>query len=178
MEREKRELETDSAEQEQHRNPQERIGAVCNSGLDFVEVEAPGKTVEVAETEQFKSSRYRAHQNVLGGSFGTELVAFVPSGKSVHRDGRDFQAEEEREQVAGADDRESAERRERDCSDEFGDLVHLRLAVSAVFEVILRKPHAEQCAHHEHFTHEHAEVIDFPVADEESSDSIVERDQV
>ena len=178
VEREKRELETDSAEQEQHGYPQERVRTVCDSGLDFVEVEAPCKTVEVAEAEQFKSRRDRTHQNVLGGSFGTELVAFVPSGECVHRDGRNFEPEEEREQVAGTHDCEAAERRERDCSDEFGDLVHLRLAVSAVFKVILRKPHAEQSAHHEHFTHEHAEVIDFPVADEELSDSIVERNQI
>ena len=178
VEREKRKLETDSAEQEQYGNPQERVRTVCYSGLDFVEVEASGKTVEVAEAEQFKSRRDGAHQNVLGGGFGTELVAFVPSSECVHRDGRNFDAEEEREQVAGTHDCESAERRERDRSDEFGDLVHLRFAVSAVFKVILRKPHAEQSAHHEHFAHEHAEVIDFPVADEELSDSIVEGNQI
>ena len=57
VEREKRELETDSAEQEQHGYPQERVRTVCDSGLDFVEVEAPCKTVEVAEAEQFKCRR-------------------------------------------------------------------------------------------------------------------------
>ncbi len=165
VEREQRELESDSAEEEQHGNPQERARTACNSGLDFVEVEASGETVEVAETEQFKCCGDRSHQDVLGSGFRAVLVALVPGGERVHRDGRNFEAEEEREQVAGTHDRESTERRKCDGADEFGNLVHGRFLVGAVFEVIFGKPHAKQSAHHEHFAHEHAEVIHFPVAD-------------
>ena len=147
VEREQRELESDSAEQEQHGNPQERARTACNGGLDFVEVEAPCKTVEVAKAEQFKCRSDRTHQNILGGGFGTVLVALVPSGEGVHRNGRDFQAEEEREQVAGAHDYKSAECCKSDGADEFGNLVHLRFLVGTVFEVVFGKPHAKQGAH-------------------------------
>ena len=143
VEREQCELESDSAEEEQHGNPQERARTACDGGLDFVEVEAPRESVEVAEAEQLKCRRDRAHQDVLGGGFGTVLVAFVPGSERVHRDGRNFEAEEEREQVASAHDRESAERRKSDGADEFGNLVHGGLLVSAVFEVVFRKPHAK-----------------------------------
>ena len=93
VEREQRELEADSAEEEQHGNPQEWARTACDCGLDLVEVEASGETIEVAETEQFKCRCYRTHQDVLGGGFGTVLVAFVPGGKGVHRDSRNFEAE-------------------------------------------------------------------------------------
>ena len=178
VEREQRKLEAYSAEEEQHGNPQEWARTACDSGLDFVEVEAPGESVEVAEAEQFKCRRDRAHQDVLGGGFGTVLVAFVPGGECVHRDGRNFKAEEKREQVASAHDREAAERRKSNGADEFGNLVHGRFLVGAVFEVIFGKPHAKQSAHHEHFAHEHAEVVHFPVADKELAVAACERDEV
>ena len=178
VEWEQRELETDSAEEEQHGNPQERTRTACNSGLDFVEVEASGETIEVAEAEQLKCCGDRAHQDVLSGGFGTVLVAFVPGGECVHRDGCDFEAEEEREQVASAHDCEAAERRKCDSADEFGNLVHGWLLVGAVFKVVLGKPHAKQSAHHEHFAHEHAKVVHFPVADKELAVAAGERDDV
>ena len=178
VEREQRELESNAAEQEQHRKPQERICARGNCRLDFVEVEASGKTVEVAESEQFKCRGDRTHQNVLGGGFGTELVTLVPCGQGVHRNGCDFETEEEREQVAGADDRESAECCKCNRSDEFCNLVHLRLVVATVFKVILRKPNAKEGADHEHFAHQNAKVVDLPVAYKELSVSACERDKV
>ena len=165
VEREQRELESDSAEEEQHGNPQERARTACDGGLDLVEVEASGETVEVAEAEQFKCRCDRAHQDVLGSGFRAVLVALVPGGECVHRDGRNFEAEEEREQVACAHNCESTERCKCDGADEFGNLVHRRLLVGAVFKVVLGKPHAKQSAHHEHFAHEHAKVVHFPVAD-------------
>ena len=178
VEREQRELESDSAEEKQHGNPQERARTACDGGLNLVEVEASGETVEVAEAEQFKCRGDRSHQDVLGGGFGTVLVALVPGGECVHRDGCDFEAEEEREQVASAHDRESTERCKCNGADEFGYLVHGRLLVGAVFKVVLGKPHAKQSAHHEHFAHEHAKVVHFPVADKELAVAACERDEV
>ncbi len=91
VEREQRELESNAAEQEQHGNPQERICTGSYGAIDFVEMETSSETIEVAEAEQFKSRSDRTHQNVLGGCFGTELVALVPGGECIHRNGGDFE---------------------------------------------------------------------------------------
>ena len=51
VEREQRELESDSAEEEQHGDPKERAGACRDGLLDFAEVQRTRETVEVAEAE-------------------------------------------------------------------------------------------------------------------------------
>ena len=100
-------------------------------------MERTGKAVEVAESEQLERGGDGTHQDVLGGRLAAELVALVPCGKRIHRDGRHFEPEEEREQVAGGNDGESTEGRKRDGADEFGNLVHLSF-LAAVLEVVLR----------------------------------------
>ena len=106
------------------------------------------------------------------------LVAFVPGGECVHRDGRNFEPEEEGEHVARRHDGHAAEGGECDGADEFGNLVHLRFSVCAVLEVVLREPYAENRGDDEDFAHEHAEVVDFPVADEEAPFAASQRNEV
>ena len=49
--------------------------------------------------------------------------------------------------------------------------MHGGFSVTTVFKVILGKPDSENGGHHEDFAHEYAKVIDMPVANEESTRS-------
>ena len=106
------------------------------------------------------------------------MVALVPCGKGVHRDGCYFEAQEEREQIAGRNDGESAEGGECHGADKFCNLVHSGLAVSAVLKVVLRKPDAENGRNHQYFAHQNAEIVDVPVSDEEPAHSARKRNEV
>ena len=145
---------------------------------DIVEVDGTRESVQVAESEQLECRCNGAHHDVLGGGFGTQLVFFVPGRKCIHRDGSDFETQEEREHVACRDDGEPAEGGKGNRSGEFRKLVHLRFSVGTMLKVVLREPHAEHGRQHEYFAHEYAKIVYFPVADEKLADIVCEGNEV